>query len=124
VVVYLYRWKLKPGFEDQFKEAWSYVTKELRKNGGSLGSRLHLANDGLYYGYAQWPSREAREDSNLTNPEIDTARKNMREAIEETLPEIVLDPVADFLASPKPPMKIEQATSIALVNGHLKLKFS
>jgi len=87
--------------EQQFLDAWACVTKELRANCGSMGTRLHYGSDGLYYGYAQWPDRKARENATLSNAEIDEARKRMREAIEETLPDIDVDPQADFL-SPSP----------------------
>ena len=42
----LYRWKLKPGKEEQFREAWSQVTIAIREQSGSLGSRLHRSEDG------------------------------------------------------------------------------
>jgi hypothetical protein len=82
--------------EKSFEEAWSFVTRELREREGSLGSRLHLGSDGWFYGYAQWPSREARENARFT-AEMDRAFTTMKSAIEESLDEIVLDPVADFL---------------------------
>ena len=97
MVVYLYRWKLKPGREEDFQRAWSFITEQLREKSGSLGSRLHSGDDGLHYGYAQWPNRAARENSQLTGEEFSRAREIMRDAAEETLPDIVLDPLADFL---------------------------
>jgi len=96
MIVFLYRWKLRIGMEQSFEEAWSFVTKELREREGSLGSRLHLDSDGWFYGYAQWPSREARENARFT-AEMDRALTTMKSAIEEALDEIVLYPVADFL---------------------------
>lgn len=97
MIVYLYRWKLKPGKEEEFKTAWAYVTQELREKCGSKGSRLHRGNDGLYYGYAQWPSSEVRESAKLKHEAIDKARATMIDATQEAFPEIVLDPVSDFL---------------------------
>ncbi len=97
MVVYLYRWKLKAGTEQQFQDAWAVVTKELRDKAGSLGSRLHKGDDGLFYGYAQWPSRDSRAKANLSNPEIDRARSVMKDSTQEALPVILLDPLADFL---------------------------
>jgi hypothetical protein len=82
--------------ENSFEKAWSFVTKELREKEGSLGSRLHLGSDGLFYGYAQWPSREARENAKFSS-EMDHAHAIMKSAIEEALDVVVLDPVADFL---------------------------
>jgi heme-degrading monooxygenase HmoA len=40
--VALYRWKLKRGKEDQFREAWSQVTRSIREKCGSLGSRVRM----------------------------------------------------------------------------------
>ena len=98
MVVYLYRWKLKHGSEKSFASAWASVTEELKTKCGSLGSRLHLGNDGLFYGYAQWPDKKTRENAKLSNDKIEDARKQMREATEESLPEIVLEPRSDFLS--------------------------
>lgn len=53
----LYRWKLKAGKEQQFRAAWSQVTLAIRENCGSLGSRLHQAEDGTWAAYAQWPTK-------------------------------------------------------------------
>lgn len=53
--VVLYRWKIKPGLEDQFAESWSRVTQFLLES-GSLGSRLHKGVEDTWYGHAQWPN--------------------------------------------------------------------
>ena len=101
-LVVLYRWRLHPGSEASFSEAWSRVTESLRNHGGSLGSRLHSGNDGLWYGYAQWPSDEARKRAFAR--QVDTAAMaQMRAAIAESLPEILLEPVSDFLVLPPVP---------------------
>lgn len=94
--VVLYRWRLHPGSEDAFVHAWSRTTDLLRAR-GSLGSRLHRGSDGLWYGYAQWPSAQARAQAFALGAADDAASARMKEAIAESLPEIVLDPVADFL---------------------------
>lgn len=100
MIIYLYRWRIQPEKEDQFTKAWSYVTAQLREKSGSLGSRLHRGDDGLWYGYAQWPSIEVRESSSLKHEEIVEARRLMKDATIEMLPEIVLSPVSDFLILP------------------------
>jgi quinol monooxygenase YgiN len=97
MIVYLYRWRIQPEKEDQFSKAWSYVTAQLREKSGSLGSRLHRGDDGLWYGYAQWPSKEVRESSSLKHAEIIEARRLMKDAVIEILPDIVLSPVSEFL---------------------------
>lgn len=90
-----------PGKETQFQKAWSYVTEQLREKSGSLGSRLHLGDDGIWYGYAQWPSIELREKSSLKHEEILEARRLMKDATLEMLEDIVLTPVSDYLIFPK-----------------------
>jgi hypothetical protein len=81
----------------------------LRDQGGSLGSRLHRGNDGLWYGYAQWPDGEARQRAFGLALDPD-ASVRMRAAIAESLPEIVLESVSDFLVLP-PPLDHDDQTS-------------
>jgi heme-degrading monooxygenase HmoA len=93
----LYRWRLHPGAEQAFVEAWSRVTQLLVSERGSLGSRLHRGPDDIWYSYTQWPSAEAKAEG-LARPSVDPEGwARLREAIAESLPEIILDPVADFL---------------------------
>lgn len=96
----LYRWRLHEGSEAAFVEAWSTVSRLLLDERGSLGSRLHRAADGSYYSYAQWPSAEARDRAFEAGPVDAEALETMRAAIAERLPEVVLEPVADFLVLP------------------------
>ena len=93
----LYRWRLHDGTEDEFIKAWSEVTAFMRDRWGSLGSRLHRGEDGLWYGYAQWPDQETRQTAFSAASDC-PARERMRDTIVETLPEIVLDPVSDYLS--------------------------
>jgi len=100
VFVVLYRWRLHPGSEASFVEAWSRMTERLRTSAGSLGSRLHRGSDGLYYAYAQWPDDETRQRAfaRQLDPE---AGARMRAAIAESWPEIVLQTEADYLVPPR-----------------------
>lgn len=94
----LYRWRLHPGTEDDFVRHWSRVTQLLRAERGSLGSRLHRGPDDLWYSYTQWPSAAFKAEA-LARPSVDEqAWAQMRACIAESLPELVLEPVADFLA--------------------------
>lgn len=97
--VVLYRWRLHPEREDSFIDAWSRVTELLRSHCGSLGSRLHRGSDGLWYGYAQWPDAATKQQA-FARPVDPAAGAQMRAAIAETLPEVVLSPIADFLILP------------------------
>jgi hypothetical protein len=101
MVIYLYRWKLKKGMEETFQEGWEYITKGLKDHCGSFGSRLHKGNDGIYYGYAQWPDKQTREAANFHDENTEKARTNMSEAVEEAYPEIELNPMADYLIYPR-----------------------
>jgi heme-degrading monooxygenase HmoA len=95
--VVLYRWRLHPGAEEKFTKAWSRVSELLRAGRGSLGSRLHRGDDGLYYSYAEWPSAEARRQAFAAGSLDAQASRAMRESIAEEFPELVLHPLADFL---------------------------
>lgn len=122
-LVVLYRWKLHPGSEASFIDAWSRVTELLRSRAGSLGSRLHRGNDGLWYGYAQWPSEESRQRAfaQLLDP---AALATMRSAIAESLPEVLLEPVSDYLVLPSAlPGKQETSMSDAHENKEMLTRF-
>lgn len=93
----IYRWRLHPGKEQQFREAWERGTLLLMKKRGGLGSRLHKAEDGTWIAYAQWPSREAWERARAlgsVDPEIS---RLMRDSEAEEFPPILLAPIADHL---------------------------
>lgn len=93
----MYRWRLHPGSESAFIEAWSRVSGLLRSERGSLGPRLHRGADGLWYSYAQWPSAEARDAAFALGSVDPVASAQMAQAVSERFPEIVLDPIADFM---------------------------
>lgn len=98
--LFLYRWRLRAGMEDAFVAAWSDATRSLLEH-GSLGSRLHHGDDGVWYGYAQWPDAD-RRDAAFTALGASQASARMRECVAETLPPVTLTPIADFLR-PLPP---------------------
>jgi hypothetical protein len=93
--LFLYRWRLRAGMEDAFADAWSDATRSLLAQ-GSLGSRLHRGDDGLWYGYAQWPDA-ARRDAAFAALAGEAAGARMQACIAEALPPVVLTSVADFL---------------------------
>ena len=94
--VVLYRWRIKPELEAQFIKAWSEVTAYYSKNEHWRGSRLHRGADGIFYSYAQWESDELRRKAFENRPDSSVGAK-LREAIEESFPETVLEIVSDFL---------------------------
>lgn len=96
MLVFLYRWRIKPGLEQQFVESWSAITAYYRENAGSLGSRLHKGSDDIWYAYAQWPAPGRREAAFEKIPDH-PAREKLKEAIDEFLGETELEIAADFL---------------------------
>jgi len=100
MLTFLYRWRIKPEKEAQFIEAWSEITAYYRENFDSLGSRLHRGDDGLFYAYAQWKFPEQRENAFANSPKIE-AREKLREAIEESFPEVRLEILSDYLVGQK-----------------------
>ena len=107
-IVILYRWRLRIGHEAQFKEAWSVVTRSLIER-GSLGSRLHFGNDGVWYAYAQWPSAEVRTAAFAQPLGVDEAQRAMADAVLEHFPEIILAPSVDHLISTPPVSRMRVA---------------
>jgi heme-degrading monooxygenase HmoA len=94
--VILYRWRISPEKEAQFIEGWAEITDYYRENFDSLGSRLHRGDDGIFYAYAQWESAEQRQKAFQNSPKFEAANL-MREAIEESFPEVRLEILSDYL---------------------------
>lgn len=95
----LYRFRIRAGAEESFKRGWARVTEAIRDTRGGLGSRLHVAEDGTWYAYAQWPDRETWERAQQTGTVADAeAVAMMAAAIEERLPPIFLEPQSDLLS--------------------------
>lgn len=100
--IILYRWRIKAHLEAQFVENWSARTALFRDKYNSSGSRLHCGDDGIWYAYAQWESEEQRNQAFVAeSKKVPEAREQMQEAIEETLPEIRLEMVSDFIILPE-----------------------
>jgi heme-degrading monooxygenase HmoA len=83
--VAVYAWRVKPGFEEQFREAWRRGTRAITRIYGSFGSRLHRAEDGRFIGYAEWPDRASWRrafDAKMVYDDPE-ARRMFVEALEE-----------------------------------------
>lgn len=96
MLIFLYRWRIKPEKEAQFIEAWAEITAYYRENFDSMGSRLHRGDDGIFYAYAQWKSAEHRDNAFQNSPKS-AAGMIMREAIEASFPEVRLEILSDYL---------------------------
>lgn len=93
----IYRWKLKPGCEERFREGWRRRTMEIRERSGSFGSRLHRAEDGTWLAYAQWPDRRTWERAGSVKLIDGEAAALMRECVAENLPDQFLEVSDDLL---------------------------
>lgn len=94
--VAVYKFKVQPGMEEQFRQAWAERTREIIKENGSFGSRLHRNEDGAFVAYAQWPSRRAWEDA-LPNETI--AMQRMRQAMLSAETVFCLDVLENLLVN-------------------------
>ncbi|HYP01576.1 MAG TPA: antibiotic biosynthesis monooxygenase [Pyrinomonadaceae bacterium] len=97
----LYRWKLREGQEGRFQQGWHRLTVEIYEKRGSLGSRLHRAEDGTWVAYAQWPDRQAWEAGRAQQVQDTEALQLMRESIEVSHPPTFMEIVDDLLAHEK-----------------------
>jgi len=97
--VAVYRWKLKEGAEQRFREGWRRRTVEIYRECGSLGSRLHRAEDGTWVAYAQWPDRRRWEAARQVAVADTEAPAMMKESIEVSFPEILMEVADDLLQS-------------------------
>jgi heme-degrading monooxygenase HmoA len=84
--VAFYRWRLNQGQEAEFSRLWHEGTLLFRTEQGALGSRLHKAEDGTYFAYAQWPSREAYHAKKHLSPEHRELLQAMQACVGETFP--------------------------------------
>lgn len=96
----VYRWKVKAGLEDQFREAWRRGTVAIHRMHGSFGSRLHRTRDGDFVGYAQWPSEALWQkvyDAHFPHDDKEAASM-FRAAIEVSYgPELLMEVTDDLL---------------------------
>jgi quinol monooxygenase YgiN len=95
----VYEFEIKPGTDDEFREAWLEVTKAIYKYCGSFGSRLHTSTaPNIFVGYAQWPSRAAWEtDYSLPDPTYLLFRQKMRDCLLHTKTVYELEVSDDYL---------------------------
>lgn len=91
----IYRWRLKPGHEDQFVDGWSRVTRAMHTDCGSHGSRFHRAADGTWVAYARWPDARTRDRCRHTDVE---GEQMMSDAVAEQLQSTKLAIVIDLLS--------------------------
>jgi hypothetical protein len=57
--------------EARFIETWSGITEYLKRECDALGSRLHQGDNGVFFAYAQWPSKTVFEASAAHTPKLE-----------------------------------------------------
>ncbi|MGY6648705.1 antibiotic biosynthesis monooxygenase family protein [Wenyingzhuangia sp. IMCC45574] len=75
----IYKFSVIEDKADAFEDAWEKLTLLFYQYGGSLGSRLHKAEENIYIAYAQWPDEETFNSAGAKLPEEATEiRTKMR----------------------------------------------
>ena len=94
MIAVLYQWRLVPGKEQQFADAWMAVTAHLKEQ-GSLGSALFDGPDGTVFAIARWPDLATRHASSAqkAHPSL---YATMTGAIAEELQEHILEERLNF----------------------------
>lgn len=97
MLIVIYRWRLKEGREEVFRQGWCEMTESIYRTRGSLGSRLHRAEDGTWLAYAQWPDEETWRKAREAGTANEAAALKMREGSEALLSEERLYVTDDLL---------------------------
>ncbi len=93
----LYRWDVKVGQENRFREGWRRLTEEIYSRRGSYGSRLHRAEDGSWVAYAKWPDKQSWEASSEAAAVDVEAAAMMRGSINVSYPPVLMEVADDLL---------------------------
>jgi heme-degrading monooxygenase HmoA len=92
----IYRWRVKAGCEETFREGWRRATEAIYQTYHSCGSRLHRCDDGTWLGYAQWPDRQHWE-AMRNHPAADAeAFAEMRDSTQGTTEVICMTVIEDL----------------------------
>ena len=93
----IYNFDVRPGREQEFLDAWAFITRDFIRNRGSLGSRMHKDKHGRYVAIALWPDRASWEAKPTDPaPELVAARETMMKACDLLRTEAELDTVLDL----------------------------
>lgn len=102
--VVVYRWRLRPGFEDTHRAGWRAVTESIRRAYATGGSRLHRDAEGAWIAYAVWPD-EATYERFRAAPSVaeDEDRARMTEGLDGPVEILHRLTVLDDLLAPLTP---------------------
>ena len=77
------------GMQDAFRTSWIETTEIIYQNFGSLGSRLHEADNGQFIAYAQWPNLSVYECDHDWPEDSKNARESMRNCLKIGKPTVL-----------------------------------
>lgn len=97
MLIVIYRWRLKEGHEAIFRQGWCEMTESIYRSRGSLGSRLHKAEDGTWVAYAQWHDEETWRRAREAGTANEAAARKMREGSAQLISEERLHVLDDLL---------------------------
>lgn len=93
----IYRWKVAPEDEDHFMRRWHEITKDIVRDHGGGGSRLHRAENGDFVAYARWPTRADRDRAFAAYSNDPDHTIPQRQGKAELIEEVWLDVLDDLL---------------------------
>lgn len=93
----IYRWRVRPGQDQDFVRGWYLTSTTVRERFGAIGSRLHRTADGLYVSYGRWKAREDRDPYLVDLAVHPQGFKLMQGAIAEESPPIDMRIVGNLL---------------------------
>lgn len=97
----LYRWQLKPGLEQTFKEGWSEIVYRNVQQYGAYGSQLSRCSDGWWRSLSYWPSEEHWLNALRIDDSESEARQKMLAAILNQEDPVTMVPVLDHVIASK-----------------------
>ncbi len=57
--IIIYRWRIHPGRDEEFRAAWEELSQQYMQLRGQLDAKLTQRDDGVWVGKATWPDRES-----------------------------------------------------------------
>jgi hypothetical protein len=95
--VIVYEFTLKNNAQQDFISLWNSLTTIMKHNTHTLGARLFSVTDSVMVAQAEWPTKAAWEDSQLSQPQAIELRERMMALCEDIQIIYQLDLVSDQL---------------------------
>lgn len=97
MIAVIYRWRVAPEHEEDFKRRWHEITEDVMKHYGGGGSRLHKTEDGDWVAYARWSRKEDRDKAFEQVSKKREGRTPQGEGKAELIEEVWMEIVDDLL---------------------------